>query len=76
MYVMCLSVCLCVVQPSPSTVLVCSATQDPPDYILSVCLSVCLQAHCLLPGEMYKGVHCLPEIVTAAMDFEDHQQRK
>ena len=40
-YPMCLSVCMCAMQPSPSTVLVCPATQDPPDHVLSVCLCVC-----------------------------------
>ena len=48
-----------------------------PSWPCLVCLSVCLQAHCLLPGEMYKGVYCLPEIVTtAAMDFKVPEQRK
>ena len=41
MYIMCLSVCLCTMQPSPSTVLVCPATQDPPDRVLSICLCAC-----------------------------------
>ena len=40
-YPMCLSVCLCAMQPSPYTVLVCPATQDLPDHVLSVCLCVC-----------------------------------
>ena len=36
MYLMCLSVCLCAMQPSPSTVLVCSAT----NHLTMSCLSI------------------------------------
>ena len=55
---------------------VCLCMSHCPCGPLKAPLYLLLQANSILPGEMYKGVHCLPEIVAAAMDFENHEHRK